>query len=93
MILNLLEKCNDQWINEASDIETIHGDSKENNCTDRGGFHLLNDEFTGEWKTLSDTQYYNIEQLLLRSFISNYRDSNLSFRVLCLLPICLTVTD
>jgi hypothetical protein len=68
-------EMNDQWINEAPDFEMIHGDSKENNCTDRGGFHLLNDEFTGEWKTLSDTQYYNIEQLLLRSFISNYRDS------------------
>lgn len=68
-------EINDQWINEASDIEIIHGDSKENNCTDRGGFHLLNDEFTGEWKTFRDTQYYNIAELLLRSFISNYQDS------------------
>lgn len=68
-------EMDDQWINEAPDIEMIHGDSKHNNCTDRGGFHLLDDEFTSEWKTSIDTQYYGLEPLLLRSFISNYQDS------------------
>ncbi|PKQ69400.1 hypothetical protein BZG01_00230 [Labilibaculum manganireducens] len=68
-------EMDDEWLNEADDIEMIHGDSKENNCTDKGGLHLLDNSFTSAWKTPVDAVYYDIAKLYLRSYVSNYRDS------------------
>lgn len=73
--IEFVAKMDDDWLNEADDIEMIHGDSKDNNSTDKGGLHLLDNSFTGAWKTPADILYYNIAELYLRSYVSNYRDS------------------
>jgi hypothetical protein len=73
--IEFVAHMDDDWLNEADDVEMILGDSRENNSTDRGGLHLMDGTFTDEWKATGDTQYYNIAELVLRSHVSNYRDS------------------
>lgn len=73
--LEFTANMDENWLNEAENIEMIHGDSKHNNCTDRGGLHLLDNSFTGSWKATGDTQAYDISAIILRSHQSNYRNS------------------
>lgn len=65
-------EMDEKWLNAGEPIELRHGDSWNGNISDRGGFHLLNGEFTGEWKRPEDTLYYSLPELLLKSVISNY---------------------
>jgi len=73
--IEIVAEIDDDWINEAETVEMIHGDSKENNCTDKGGIHLLDNSFTSLWRVLGDTESHEITTLILRAFESNYRDS------------------
>lgn len=73
--LEFVANMDENWLNEAEDIEMIHGDSKHNNCTDRGGLHLLDNSFTRAWRATGDTQGYDIAAIILRSLQSNYRNS------------------
>jgi hypothetical protein len=63
------------FLNEAPGITLAHGDAR--NITDRAGIRRANKSFTTDnWKKTVDTLWsYRLSDLLLRSIISQYKDS------------------
>jgi hypothetical protein len=67
-------ELNVDFMNEAPEITLVHGDAR--NITDRAGIRRPNKSFTTYlWKKTGDTAYYRLADLLLRSIISQYRES------------------
>ena len=61
------------FMNEAPEITLFHGNAR--NITDRAAIRRSNKSYTSLWKKTGDTEYYRLADLLLRSIISQYRDS------------------
>lgn len=68
-------KINEDFENEASAISLIHGDGV--NVADRGAIFDPNLAYVTGWRDTGDTESYELKDLLLRSIISQNRETNL----------------
>ena len=63
----------DEFENEAPEITLLQSDAV--NMIDRGGISKLDGSFTTIWRKTDDVTSYRIADILLRSIISQYRES------------------
>lgn len=69
-------RLNEDFENEMPCVDLIHGEAT--GCIDRGGIYGPGDAWLQKrWQKESDTETHSLHELLLRSIISEYRETNI----------------